>query len=60
MRFSATFLALLLLTLSPLTRGSDVVFSEDFEHFDRKNWDDISDKAGAIQIVDGGLHGKCA
>ena len=54
-------IALLVLLLFPtLTLAADeVVFREDFEHFNRKNWDDISDKAGAIGIVDGGHQGKC-
>ena len=36
---------------------SGVVFSEDFEHFDAKRWDDITEKT--IQIVEGGHSGKC-
>jgi hypothetical protein len=50
----------LLALLTSFTFAADnIVFQEDFEHFDRKNWNDISDKADAIAIVDGGFSGKC-
>ena len=37
------------------------VFREDFEQFDRKNWDEFGDAPDAIEIVDGGPagRGKC-
>src|SRR6476660_9072006 len=48
---------------APSVGKADVVFAEDFNHFDRKQWDDVSDAPGVIQIVDGGpggdAHGKC-
>jgi hypothetical protein len=56
MRYALLFV-LLLPALS--LAADDIVFREDFEHFNRKNWDDISDKAQAIDIVDGGHQGKC-
>src|SRR5687768_12990241 len=36
------------------------VFSEDFEHFDRKNWDEFGEAPDAVEVVDGGRRGgKC-
>ena len=37
-----------------------MVFSEDFEHFNLKNWDTVTDTPGVVEIVDGGRAGKCA
>src|SRR4051794_31976748 len=41
----------------------DIVFADDFDHFDPKRWDEVSDAPGVIQVVDGGPrvgdHGKC-
>ena len=37
-----------------------VVFTEDFEKFDRKNWHDFGDAPEVVQVVDGGRAGKCA
>src|SRR2546426_11779378 len=39
-----------------------VVFREDFEHFDKKTWDDFGDAPDAVETVDGGPagSGKCA
>jgi hypothetical protein len=40
----------------------DVVFAEDFDHFDPKRWDEVSEAPGVIQVVDGGPrddHGNC-
>lgn len=36
---------------------SPVVFSEDFEQFDPKRWDEILEKT--VEVVDGGRSGKC-
>src|SRR5687768_12525206 len=45
----------------PTKNARDVVFSDDFENFDRQRWNEISDKADAVAIVDGGPsgQGKC-
>src|SRR5688572_28359540 len=44
-----------------LKNPKNLVFSEDFETFDRKRWNEISDKADAVAIADGGPSGggKC-
>jgi len=38
----------------------EVVFSEDFENFDPKNWSEIKKLGDTVEIVDGGRRGKCA
>jgi hypothetical protein len=44
-----------------LTTKPAVVFREDFEHFDKKNWDDFGEAPDAVRIVDSGHNGgKCA
>src|SRR5688572_12329149 len=46
---------------APARGSKDAVFSEDFENYDRKRWDEISDEANAVAVVDGGPsgNGKC-
>jgi hypothetical protein len=40
--------------------AADPVFSEDFEHFDRKNWDEFGEAPDAVEVVPGGHRGgKC-
>ena len=66
MRRSMPLLALLLLASAaeapkpakPAAKPQDVVFSEDFENFDRGRWNEILDKGDAVAIVDGGPSGK--
>jgi hypothetical protein len=48
----------LLLTLAPSFARADEVFREDFEHFDRKTWDDFGDTPSAVEVVEGGPSGK--
>jgi hypothetical protein len=40
-------------------RDGAVAFAEDFEHFDRKRWDDFGDAPKAVEVVEGGRAGKC-
>ena len=53
--------AALLLVLLLAQEKSDAVFTEDFEAFDKKNWDDFGRSPEAVKIVDGGPtgEGKC-
>lgn len=55
----------LLLAPAPAARQSQppakIVFSEDFEHFDKATWDEFGEAPEVIEIVDGGPtgRGKC-
>jgi hypothetical protein len=51
-------LTLLLLLASPASFATEPVFREDFERYDRKNWDEFGAAPEAIEIVEGGPSGK--
>jgi len=48
--------ALLLIAIPAV--AAEPVFTEDFEHFDRKTWDEYGEAPDAVEIVDGGPSGK--
>lgn len=59
MKVTDIFLLIAMVLLLGQGKG-DVVFTEDFEKFDRKRWDDFGKTPSAVRIVDGGLGGgKC-
>src|SRR3954466_7961533 len=47
-----------LLCGTALGAGDNAVFREDFEHFDRKNWDDFGESPKNVEMVEGGPSGK--
>lgn len=60
MRPIALLLLPVLITLAPDApppRAAGVVFTEDFEHFDKKNWDSFGEAPEAVEVVDGGRDG---
>jgi hypothetical protein len=46
---------------APPDAPAEIVFQEDFEHFDRKNWNEFGEAPEAVEVVDGGPtgRGKC-
>jgi hypothetical protein len=59
MSTAGRFVPVVLLLLGMQAQAEEAVFSEDFEQFDAKRWNEIGAAKEAVQIVNGGHRGKC-
>ena len=55
----APAILLLAAALGAAERPPVLLFAEDFERFEKKNWDEFGKDPSAVEVVDGGFRGKC-